>query len=76
MQFEHNNFFIALYYSTIRILKCNPLFDGGFDYVKTKCVDDTKINLKFTKIKVKYWKIPKGDKNHCLVIQHNKKWEK
>jgi len=75
MQFEHNNFFKALFFSTIRILKCNPLFDGGFDYVKTKCPTKPKINLKFKKIKVKYWKIP-VDNNHCLIIQHNKKWDK
>jgi putative membrane protein insertion efficiency factor len=29
---QHNNIFIALFYSTKRILSCNQLFDGGIDY--------------------------------------------
>lgn len=74
-QFEHNNFFYALFFSIIRILKCNPLFPGGFDYVKTKCPNKNKINLKFKKIQVKYWQIPVDHKN-CLIIKHNKQWDK
>jgi putative membrane protein insertion efficiency factor len=74
-QFEHNNIFKAILFSTIRILKCNPLFRGGFDYVKVKCNENDKLNLKFKKIKVKYWRIP-ADENHCLIVQHNKIWDK
>ena len=74
MQFEHNNFFYAIFYSTLRILKCNPLFPGGFDYVKVKCPENTQINLKFKKIKVKYWKVPVKN-NYCLILQHNTKWD-
>jgi len=58
-------------------LKCNPLFDGGFDYVKVKCPRKDKQQfkkLKFTKIKIKYWKVP-VENNYCLVLQHNKKWD-
>ncbi len=55
IQFEYNNFFQAIYYSTIRILKCNQLFIGGFDYPIIKY----KVNKgSFKKIKVKYWLIP------------------
>lgn len=75
MQFEHNNFFKAFFYTSLRILKCNPLFEGGFDYVKTKCPQKHKINQNFKKIRVKYWQIPVDD-NHCIIIQHNKKWDK
>ena len=80
MQFENNNFFQALYFSTLRILKCNPLFDGGFDYVKTKCPLKKQIKLKFKKlkfkrIKVKYWQVP-VDSEYCLILQHNQKWDK
>ncbi|MEA3383778.1 MAG: membrane protein insertion efficiency factor YidD [Campylobacterota bacterium] len=75
IQFEHNNFFKALFFSTIRILKCNPLFDGGFDYPKSKCLNTNKINLKFKRIKVKYWKVP-VENNYCLILQHNKIWDK
>jgi len=75
MQFENNNIFYAFFYSLVRILKCNPLFDGGFDYVKIKCPREDKINLKFKKIKVKYWKVPVKN-NYCLILQHNKTWDK
>jgi len=74
-QFEHQPFFKALYFSTIRILKCNKLFDGGFDYVKIKCPKNGSLNLTFKKIKVKYWQIP-VENNYCLIVQHNKKWDK
>jgi len=75
MQFEHNNFFKAILLSAKRVLSCNSLFEGGFDYVKIKCPNNLKQNLKFKKIKVEYWLIPTGDKN-CLIIKHNKKWDK
>ena len=74
IQFENNNFFVAFFYTIIRILKCNPLFSGGFDYVKVKCPKKEQLNLKFTKIKVKYWKVP-VDENYCLILQHNTKWD-
>ena len=31
-QLDNNGFFKAIFYTIIRILKCNQLFDGGFDY--------------------------------------------
>ncbi len=74
IQFEHNNFFIAFYLSIIRILKCNPLFNGGFDYPKVKCFKNEKINLKFKRIKIKYWKVP-VDNNYCLILKHNTTWD-
>jgi putative membrane protein insertion efficiency factor len=73
IQFEHNSFIKALYFSVLRILKCNPLLDGGFDYPKTKCILIHK-KLEFKKIKVKYWKIPVENK-YCLILKHNKKWD-
>lgn len=75
IQFENNSFFKALWFTTIRILKCNPLFKGGFDYPKVKCNQNDKVNLKFKKIKVKYWRIPVQG-NNCLIVQHNIKWDK
>jgi uncharacterized protein len=74
IQFENNNIVDALFYSIIRILKCNPLFEGGFDYVKVKCPEKNKLNKEFKKIKVKYWKVPVN--NYCLILQHNTKWDK
>ncbi|MEA2050439.1 MAG: membrane protein insertion efficiency factor YidD [Campylobacterota bacterium] len=75
IQFENNNFFKAFLFSTLRILKCNPLFNGGFDYPKVKCKTTNKINLKFTKIKIKYWKVP-VENNYCLILKHNTLWDK
>jgi putative membrane protein insertion efficiency factor len=75
IQFENNSFIKALFFSIVRILKCNPLFDGGFDYPSAKCVSNKQINLEFKKIKVKYWRIPMQD-DTCLIIQHNSKWDK
>jgi putative membrane protein insertion efficiency factor len=69
MHFEHNNIFKAFFYSTIRICKCNPLFDGGFDYPLVKLELN---NQKFTKLRVKYWLIPQGN-NKYLIIRN---WEK
>ena len=74
LQFEHNNFFLALYLSVVRILRCNPLFAGGFDYPSVKCTKIVPINLKFKKIKVKYWKIPQ-DNGYCYILQQ-RQWNK
>jgi putative membrane protein insertion efficiency factor len=76
LQFENNNFFKALWFSTLRILRCNPLFKGGFDHPKVKCFPNNKINLEFKKIKVKYWRIPTEEANTCFIIRHNTKWDK
>lgn len=39
-QFQKNNIFIAFCFTFLRILKCNPFFEGGFDYPKI-----SKINM-------------------------------
>jgi putative membrane protein insertion efficiency factor len=65
MQFEFNNFFKALFFSTKRILSCNQFFRGGFDYPTTKCPLS---NKSFKKITVKYWLIPKGDR--CIIVKN------
>jgi len=67
MQVEMNdNIFKALFYSSVRILKCNPLFDGGFDHPKVK----RKLHkVEFKRIRVKYWLIPK-EKNNYFVLQN------
>jgi putative membrane protein insertion efficiency factor len=69
VQFEHNNFFVALYYSSIRILKCNPLFVGGFDH---PCIKLNPHKVEFKKIRVKFWYIPK-DENNYFILQNWKK---
>ena len=69
-QFENNNILLAFYHSFIRILRCNQLFDGGFDYPKIKNKHKFK-NINFNKIDVKYWYVP-IEKNNYLII---KNWE-
>lgn len=76
LQFEHNSFLKAVFFSTLRILRCNPFFKGGFDHPKVKCSPNNQLNLEFKKIKVKYWRIPTGEQNLCYIISHNKKWDK
>lgn len=68
-QFENNNFFLAFYYSVVRILKCNQLFPGGIDYPRIKFNPN---NIIFTKIKVKYWLVPDGYGQYFLI----KNWER
>jgi putative membrane protein insertion efficiency factor len=71
-QFENNNILLAFYYSFIRILRCNQLFDGGFDYPHIKRNLNI-IDNKFYKIEnIKYWYIPKEKKNNYIII---KNWE-
>jgi putative membrane protein insertion efficiency factor len=68
IQFEHNNFFKALYFSTLRILKCNQLFEGGFDYPIIKYA----VNKgKFKKIRVKYWLIPLSNGKFKVIKNWN-----
>jgi putative membrane protein insertion efficiency factor len=67
-QFENNGILLAFYHSFTRILKCNQLFDGGFDYPHLKYNFN---NIKFKKIDVKYWYIPTKNNNYIII----KNWE-
>ncbi len=64
-QFEKNNLFVALYHSTLRILRCNQLFPGGIDYPVVPCKHNISV---FKKIDVTLWLVPKG-KSHCYMIK-------
>jgi len=71
IQLENNTFFKAIYFTIARILKCNQLFDGGFDYPIVKITKHN--NLTFKKIKINYWLIPI---NHELFyVVKNRKWK-
>ncbi|HIP11728.1 MAG TPA: membrane protein insertion efficiency factor YidD [Arcobacter sp.] len=69
IQFEKNNFFKAFFFTTIRILKCNQLFEGGFDHPKISCKLH---NQNFNKNKIKYWLIPKENGKYLVI----KNWER
>ena len=67
-QFETNNIFVAFFSSTLRILRCNQLFEGGIDYPIIDCKKLQKIK-NYKKIDVKYWIVPKN-KRKCFVIKN------
>lgn len=65
-QFENRSFLIALYYTIKRVLKCNPLCDGGIDYPVV--VFKKEQNLLFREIskskvlEIRYWLVPIDEK--------------
>lgn len=75
-QFEKNNLIYALFFTIVRILKCNQLFSGGFDYPilhkSTKCKKNLICNHDFNKIIVKFWLIKK-EENRFFLIKSFKK---
>lgn len=71
--FDNNGFFKAFYFTMLRILRCNQLFDGGFDYPKIK-KSIINQNILYKKIKVKYWYIPL--KNGEYLVVKNREWKK
>jgi len=62
-QIDNNNVFKALFFSSLRILRCNQLFRGGIEYPTIKKeFDECLITKKVTKkIKVKYWYVRKNN---------------
>ena len=71
-QLLHNGFLKALFYSVIRILKCNQLFDGGFEYHINKLKKNQNIN--YNKIKIVCWYVPL--KNGKYLVVKNREWKK
>jgi len=72
IQLENNTFFKAIYFTIARILKCNQLFAGGFDYPIVKLIKHN--NVSFKKITIKYWFVPINN-NRFYVIK-NREWKK
>lgn len=70
-QFDNNSFFKAIYFTIVRILKCNQFFDGGFDYPIIKFKANQ--NIKYKKIKVIYWYVPLKDGKYLVV--KNREWK-
>ena len=68
-QFIKNNFLVAIFQSTLRILRCNQLFRGGIDYPVVACNKLFSVNkLIYRKIEVEFWFVPKN-KKYCYVIK-------
>lgn len=70
-QLENNTIFKAIYFTITRILKCNQLFEGGFDYPLVKKLKHNNISYKI--IKVKYWYIPTNNGRYFVVKNREKK---
>ena len=67
-QFELNRADKALVQTTLRILRCNQLFDGGIDYPIIKYTPPKLLCLTRERFKIKYWLVPK-EKNRYYVIK-------
>ncbi len=75
-QFEKNSLPKAFYYTTKRILSCNPLFEGGFDYPIVKknlncnrvcsCNQDKKLFF------VKFYLVEKQNQHYYLIKSFKK----
>lgn len=78
INFKHNNIFLASFNTIIRILKCNPIFDIGFDYPVIyskieKCIyiNNNIVNIK--KENIVFFLIPIIKNNIKSNIKNNKK---
>ena len=65
-QFEFNRADKALVQSSLRILRCNQLFDGGIDYPLVKYKKPKILELS-QKVKIKYWIVPKEEAYFFIV---------
>jgi len=65
-QFQYNNIFKALFFSSKRILSCNQLFQGGLDY---PIVSKINLNFKSPVSKIDFWLVPikKGSSKFHLI---------
>jgi len=74
-QFEFNAPHKALAATTLRILRCNQLFDGGIDYPvvtfePSQAHSSLKINDFCGKMKVIYWFVPKNaDRSLYYIVK-------
>jgi len=69
-QLLHNGFLKALFYSMIRILKCNQLFAGGIDYPVISRLFTTTSSLdapKQMRVSVIFWFVPKNKQSFYVV---------
>lgn len=72
IQFEKRPIFLALFSTVFRVLRCNQLFKGGFDYPVIEFKPNKKkliFDKKRTKKKMLYWLVP-VEKNRAKVIKN------
>jgi putative membrane protein insertion efficiency factor len=73
-QFEFNAPHKAFAASSLRILRCNQLFEGGIDYplvdyTPPKPMDLLRFNQNCGKIVINYWLVPKANTNQYYVLK-------
>ncbi len=75
-QVENNNIIKAIFFSVLRVLRCNQLFRGGIEYPTLK--KDFKFSIlkprKNEKIDIKYWFVLKKE-NVFYVIKEFKRYK-
>ena len=70
-QIRHNTITKALFFSIVRILKCNQLFKGGIDYPVVKR-DFKNLVFESKKINIKYWFIRKKQNTFYVLRKTDK----
>ena len=70
-QFELNRADKALVQTTLRILRCNQLFDGGIDYPIIKYTPPKLLCLVTKSFQIKYWIIPTKDNRFYVIKDYN-----
>ena len=68
-QFEVNRSDKALLATTLRILRCNQLFEGGIDYPLIAYTPPHLLALSLKSIPIKYWLIPQEDGKRYHLIK-------
>lgn len=69
-QLLHNGFFRALFYSMVRILRCNQLFKGGIDYpvIHRSFLSSSFVILPHYSVKaIHFWFVPKTTQSFYVV---------
>lgn len=70
-QFELNRADKALLQTTLRILRCNQLFDGGIDYPVIRYTKPLLVPLKSRNFQIKYWIVPIKNNLHVIIKDYS-----
>jgi putative membrane protein insertion efficiency factor len=70
-QFELNRADKALLQTTLRILRCNQLFDGGIDYPIIKYTPSKLLCLAKKPFHIKYWLVPASNDRFYIIKDYD-----
>ena len=68
MSFKHNNIFVATFKTIIRVLKCNPIFDSGFDYPVVYFKSKSILNICKRHKKITFFLVPINNRKNKFYI--------